>query len=428
MSFRALAYLICLILSCFSSIFCDPFIGIITYLVTYNISPAGQWWGGCITDLGIDYGKLIAASIILGLIFHGKKIKNSHPPRQSLLLILFIALIWISHFLGLPAGVLTNQHAIKMTKVLIVLLLFCYIVDDVKKYNILIIAMLVTGFYLGYAVCTAPQSMFIHGRFNGLIGGPDFQETNFLAAHFAMLLPFIATIFLKGGWKVKSICLVATAVITNAIVLTGSRGVFLSLLGGFLVAVVFAMALMKDQKRKILVFTCIGAIGCASLFSQTFLQRISSLEVAYQNPDEMDDSAQGRILAWKAAFKMIKDYPLGIGEGNFSEYVGRYDERLPGKDTHNTYFRCLAELGIQGLLVFVMLIFCSFNALRKTWNNLEPSSYLTDFHWHVYALTISLTMFLTCGFFITQTYVEELYWLLLFPVILERCLQNAPTS
>jgi len=48
-----------------------------------------------------------------------------------------------------------------------------------------------------------------------------------------------------------------------------------------------------------------------------------------------------------------------------------------------------------------------------------------DFSWHIYALKIALIVYLVAGIFITHTYIEEFYWLLMFPVFLKRSVENA---
>jgi len=46
-----------------------------------------------------------------------------------------------------------------------------------------------------------------------------------------------------------------------------------------------------------------------------------------------------------------------------------------------------------------------------------------DFLWHIYALRIALIIYLVAGIFITHTYIEELYWLLIYPLFLKRSIE-----
>ncbi|MEA3429215.1 MAG: O-antigen ligase family protein, partial [Thermodesulfobacteriota bacterium] len=152
--------------------------------------------------------------------------------------------------------------------------------------------------------------------------------------------------------------------------------------------------------------------------------RMERINPDISNIEAQDDSASGRILAWKAAFSMASDYPLGVGQGNFKKYVGQYNPHIPGKDTHNTFFRCLAELGVQGLTIYLIMIANVFRILKRVKKKAIGLSNEIDYKWHSYALSVSLIIFLASGMFITHTYIEELYWLLMFPVLLERAVEN----
>jgi len=423
MPFKTILFLIFFSSGCLLSIFYHPFLGVLTYIVNYNISPTDHWWGKPLLGMGLRYAQLSAISIAIGLILHNNKIKyKSFLHSQEILMFLLIFLMWLSHFWGLPPGELTNQNALKMTKVLIFLLMFSHIVTSKEKYEVVIWTLIILGLYLGYAAYTAPSWAFKGGRLNIGVGGPDFREGNFLGAHFAMLLPFIGIKFLKGGWKSKIICILTAVFVINAIILVRSRGVFIGCALGFITALAFAVKYMKGKRKKIILWAILGIIGVLMLTDPDFWYRMMTLNKA-ENLEELDLSAKGRLWAWQAALEMVKQYPLGIGEGNFKQYVGEFDERIPGKDTHNTYLRCLAELGVPGFIILLMLILNSFLILKKSWE-ISKIYQFVNWEWHIFALTISLIIFLSCGFFITETYIEEFYWLLMFPVILYRCIEN----
>ena len=422
MPLKTILFLTILISESFASIFYHPFIGVLTYIVTYNISPAHRWWGTPLKALGIQYGKVVGASIALGILLHRNKLKYKKLlHKQEIFLILFVIIIWLSHSLGLPEGTLTDRNAVKMTKVLIFILMFSHIITDSKKYETVIWTIILVGLYQGYAAYIAPSWTFRHGRLDIGLGGPDFMEGNFLGAHFAMLLPFIGVMFLKGTWKSKLICFLAAVFIINGIILTRSRGVFLGCTMGFLTVLAFVIKYMKGKRFKIITWAMIGVIGVLTLTDPGFWQRMTTLKK--ENPEQLDISAKGRVWAWKAALKMVKNYPLGIGEGNFKQYVGMFDERIPGKDTHNTYLRCLAELGIPGAIVLGIIILNAFLILKRMWRE-AVSKQLFDYQWHIFALVIALVVFIMCGMSITETYIEEFYWLLTFPILLQRCIEN----
>lgn len=400
------------------SVLYHPLIGVIGYILTYNIDPIGHWWGGPLVSWGIRYSLFLAIAIGLGVVFHRSKLKFKRLlESQEILLIIFLGLVWLSIPLGFGFN-LEDSNAIKMTKVIIILLMASHIITDLKKYEMTIWTLIIAGLYLGIETYNAPDWMFQGGRIAGGIGGSDFSEGNFLAAHFAMLLPFIGVMFLKGGWKSKVLCIISGVFVTNSIILCRSRGVFLAIFVGIISAVIFSV---PRKRLKISLGLSIAIAGGIFLVDPGFWNRME--EIKFET-SEMDTSSKGRILAWKAALSMISDSPLGIGEGNFKKYVGQYNPTIPGKDTHNTFLRCLAELGIQGLIVYLILILNAFRILYKIKIQSKRLGNTMNFIWHIYGLKMSLIIFITCGLTMTQTYIEELYWLLIFPIFLRRSFEN----
>ncbi len=392
--------------------------GVIGYVFTYNINPAGHWWGSVLADWGLRYSWILAVATGLGIVIHRSKLKyNRILENQELLLIAFLGLIWFSILVGLGFNQ-AGSNAVKMTKVTIILLTASHLITDLKRYEKMMWTLIIAVSYLAYETYTAPDWMFTGGRFNTGVGGSDFAEGNFLAAHFGMLVPFIGVMFLKGGWKSKVICLTSGAFIVNAIILCRSRGNFIAMGLGAIAAVIFSP---PARRRKIAAVLAIGIIGAIMLTDPFFWTRMDTI-----NPDksQMDTSSQSRIFAWKAALSMVSDHPLGVGEGNFKNLVFRYNPDDPGRDTHNTFLRCLAELGIQGGIVFLLLVANAFRMLFSIKRDIQQLPNKEDVTWHIYALKLALIIYLSAGIFITQTYIEELYWLLMFPLFLKRSVEN----
>lgn len=415
---KTILYLIMLFGSIIGSLGYHPLIGLMGYIVTYNVNPAGCWWGSIPLSWGLRYSLLLGIATLGGVIIHKFKLRfDKLFESQEILLIIYLLIIWLSLLLGL--GVNDGMsYAIKMSKVTFILLLASHIITDLNKYRILMWALIIAGLYLGYEMYIAPSSLFYGGRFRGGIGGSDFSEGNFLGVHFAMLLPFIGVMFMRGNWKNKLICLISGAFVVNSIILTRSRGVFLAIAAGALAAIIFSVP-GKRLKKYICLF--IGLLGMFSLTDPGFWTRMQTIEV---EESHMDDSSYGRIKAWKAALSMANDYPLGVGAGNFFKYVGNYDPDIPGKDTHNTFFRCLSELGIQGGSVLLLLIGNAFRILSKIRKNIDQLPNKEEFIWHVYAVRIALIIYILAGITLTHTYIEEFYWLLMFPVFLKRSVEN----
>ena len=419
---KTLLFLALFSLAVIGSIFYHPVSGIIGYIFMYHINPVSHWWWDYIPQIAYRYAFIIAAATSLGFAIHFSKLKwRKFWHLQEFFLFLFVALIWVSIPLGYNIEV--ESHAVKMGKILVIILLGTHIVTTLRLYEAFLWTMVIAGLFLGIEMFNAPAWQFIHGRFQSGVGGSDFAEGNFLAAHFAMLLPFVGVLFLKSVWKYRALCFIAGMFMVNSIVQTRSRGVFLALLMGGIAAVYFAP---RELRKKVAGLLALGLVGIVLLADPGFWQRMTSLEVDIV---ETDSSAAGRVAAWKAAWSMAMDHPLGVGEGNFKALVERYNPLIAGKDTHNTFFRCLAELGFQGFLILMALIANAFLILRRltlaTREVVEPDDARRNmFLMHHYAVKIALVVFLTSGMFITHTYIEEFYWLLVMPVFLYRSWEN----
>jgi O-antigen ligase len=121
---------------------------------------------------------------------------------------------------------------------------------------------------------------------------------------------------------------------------------------------------------------------------------------------------------------MVEDKPVvGVGSGNFNVSSIHYLLVSPGaierdefivdtpKVAHNTYLQILAELGIIGLTMFLLIIGfairCALHAAR--WFGRAGDSHMEIV---ARAMVIALVGILAADFFITEQYGKQL-WLLL---------------
>ncbi len=418
MALKTILYLVLLFSGIIGSIGYSPFLGVLGYILSYNINPVGHWWGVIFLEWGIRYSLFLAIAIALGLILHRpKRIFRGFFELQNILLMVFLGVVWLSIPLGFGFNP-EESNVVKMTKVVIILLMASYAIVNLKRYETMIWTLIISGFYLGIEAYAAPDWMFSGGRLDVGIGGSDFSEGNFLGAHFAMLLPFLGVMFLKGRWKSKGLCLISGVFVINSIILCRSRGIFVAILAGIILAIIFAI---RKQRLKIFLGISVAIVGAIFLTDPGFWKRMEAMDTGVA---QRDASVRGRVLAWEASLSMASDYPFGVGEGNFKKYIGQYNPSMAGRDTHNTFLRCLAELGVQGVFVLILLIVNAFWILFRLKKDVRNLSNKEDFLWHIYSLRIALTIYVMAGIFITHTYIEEFYWLLIYPVFLKRSVEN----
>ena len=401
-----------------------PHVGIYAYLADYCLSPADQWWGRPFAQKGIRFSLILALATMVGFVLQRKTMKFGKKffYKQEVLLLLFLSVVWLV-FVITPETVgryaYSDHPTIKLTKIFIFSLMMTHIVTDLKKLKGLFAVLATASFLLGIKAWSTPYSQFSRGRLEG-IGGADFAEANFFAAFMVSMLPLIGIMFLRSQWPRKVYYAVCAAFTANAVILCRSRGAFLGLVMGTLAAIVFVP---KNYRKHIVILGLAGIIGVIHLSDDTFIQRIMTIST---DQSEMDESSSSRIRLWKAGLQMVSSHPLGIGPGNWYQTIGRYIPEYVGKDSHNTYIKCLAELGLLGMAVFFLLMLQSYVNLRHVYKEASdlPPPEAEEFTQLYFAVLVAIVIFMTCALTITTIYTEILWVLLMLPVCLKRALDN----
>jgi len=375
-----------------------PIWGVLGYVVNYCIDPGSQWYSAPIRSLGIRYSYVLALMTAIGMALNWRRLSfgKSILIKQEKLILLFLGVVLLSLAIGeKTVGRYTTviHPSFKMVKLVIFLLMLTHVVTSFKDLNKLLWGMTIAALILGLKAYDMPRSAFLHGRLEN-VGGPDFNESNFLAAFLAAMLPIVAIQFLRSGWLGKILSLAAGVFAFNTIVLTRSRGVLV-----------------------------IVALGGYYLTDPQFRARASTIT---NSESERDSAAQSRFDLAQAAIRIIADHPLGVGAGNFYQTIGRYDHRYANKDVHNTYFRCGTELGLQGMFIFALVLVNAFKQLRDVTQRAKDLP--ADVHKNIvllsYGFTVSLVILLACCLTVSLLYVEFIWWLLSIPVCLWRAMYN----
>jgi O-antigen ligase len=213
---------------------------------------------------------------------------------------------------------------------------------------------------------------------------------------------------------------IAAAFTANTLSLCRSRGSFLGLAFGAIAAVVIAP---KRYRKKIFVLILVGALGIVYVSDSFFIERIFSISV---EQEEMDASASVRVDLWMAGAKIFADHPLGIGPGNWYQTIGHYLQNRAGRDSHNTYVKCAVELGVLGIVLFMLMLWQAYGNLKKVLYGASSLNHdeSEDFAQYYFAIIVSLVIILACGLTITMLYTEVIWLLLMLPVCLRRAIDN----
>ena len=219
-----------------------------------------------------------------------------------------------------------------------------------SSFSLLIVSAIGAGQYLlGMAeVRWVDASRFgdIGGRVTSLFSNP-----NILAVYLLLYFPFsLWSAFLpENKGRMRVFYAITTAFCALCILLTWSRGAWL----GLAFEVLVFLAFYSKKSRYILRFTPFLFIFVPFLPSN-FKSRLLSIG------DLGESSIRYRLQTWQGALRMFKEYPLGIGVGEMAWHTMYPHYAVSGTKTvmhaHNIFLQVAVELGVVGLVVFLLLI------------------------------------------------------------------------
>jgi len=205
---------------CLLSLF-NPMIGVVNYMLVYQINPNNTWWGIPLMNLGIRFSFLAALFTLVGLITGRKHVPRITPiiAFWELCVLVLVMIGIINMITGVTHSPITYTTFEKFWKMILFVLIIGRLVTTRKNMQMLIWSLVIGSLYLGHTAYTAPQSSFILGRLDR-IGGADFSTTSGAAAHLAAMLPIIGMAFLIARkWRWKIFALLSGAFTVNAIIL-----------------------------------------------------------------------------------------------------------------------------------------------------------------------------------------------------------------
>jgi O-antigen ligase len=239
---------------------------------------------------------------------------------------------------------------------------------------------------------------------NGIFGNP-----NEMALHFVMMTPI--TLCLAIGTKVKAMKVVyfaATGLFIAANMVTYSRGGFLGLLG---VAAVLAWKLGRKHK----VHTLIGSVVIGgltiALAPGNYGLRMISIFIPSLDPVGSSDARRDLL---ETSLLVTARNPWGIGIGNF-EIVSAHNHQ-----THNAYTQVSSELGVLGLVAYMVFMISPFRKLRAIERRLFDADDLNWFYYLSIGLQASIVGYWVTSFFASVAYNWFIYYQLAYAVAFRR--------
>lgn len=317
-------------------------------------------------------GLLIAALFLFKLCFTGFKIRIIKVP----FLMLFLWLAWAG--LSILWAENPRRSVIRVVDIfegLIFVLIFVHFINSEKKLkpfiDIFYISTVLVSLYL-----ILKGNIFSYDRVV-LVAG---ENPNFFGRNIAIGF-LIGSFYLIQSKKINKIFhLINILILLSIIIRLVSRGIYLGLAIAIISGFIFYF---RDIFRRNKNFIFITAIILVGIFLTSNLITDWARRRVMRTFEISDYSIYGtrRLEVWSVAAKMYLDNPIiGVGVNNFYNRFPEYiysieletklrDIDLEGKDSHNVFIGLLCELGIVGIIPFLIFLISIFKRIRKTKNN-----------------------------------------------------------
>jgi len=196
-------------------------------------------------------------------------------------------------------------------------------------------------------------------RLHGAV--PIYAHPNSLAGVAMGIVPFVVFLFpvVKTKiWKLALLMPLATALI--CLLYSGSRTGYVA----FFAFLVFWWLQSRHKVRWIAVALGVS-LAIYPLIPEQYIGRFKSIS----GEEAEGQSKEARMVILEDAMTIFMENPLGVGVASFPavrrERFGR------SQDTHNLYLEVGTNLGVQGLVIFLLLVARILMLLKKVARNIE---------------------------------------------------------
>ncbi len=294
------------------------------------------------------------------------------------------------------------------SKVVLIFLLTANLLDTRKRlisiFNVVIAGGVWVAYYAIQTYREGEYMLLVRGgqsRIAG-VGGGMFGNPNDLADALDMLIPLAFVLGLSRKGIVRWIYFGCAGLFTVAVLITYSRGGFLGLvtLGGFL-----AWKLGRGKRVKMIFVTAIVVAFITVASPGGFGKRIFT--IFDSSTDKSGSSYQRRELL-KRGIKLVVARPFGIGLANY------HILSLNEEKAHNGYVEISVELGVLGLIAYLIINFAPIRRLMRFEKELGDKVAEEDkeAYYICIGLQAILVSYVVCSFFASIQY----FWYLYYPV------------
>ena len=259
-------------------------------------------------------------------------------------------------------------------------------IDSQKRLKKMALMIVIFGALMAFAGIlqrlASPDAIYWFRRTPQAIPFGPFVNQHHFAAFMEMTMGLtLGLVFGGAATKDKNGLLVIAAVLMGiAVIMTGSRGGFLSVIG--VVGVVMAARFISGQGStdlKTKPASRLGLVAGGAAISiivagaALYLGAGDSLFRGLGFQEQQTDITSGRSHFWSVALRIFLDNPIiGAGFDAFAVAFGRYDTwngTFRVEQAHNDYLQMLADAGVLGFACIAAFIFLFFRRGLKVIND-----------------------------------------------------------
>jgi probable O-glycosylation ligase (exosortase A-associated) len=319
-----------------------PYIGILLWTWVSFMNPQRLCWGFAY-DFPFAY---IIAIVTLVSVLISREPKKIPWTRETVVLLIFVLWMVITTIFSVYP-ILAWPELNKVVKIQLMVFVTMMLMQNKERLNLLVWVMALSLAFYGIkgGIFTIIHGGVYHvrGPYGTFIGGD-----NEMGLALIMTIPLLRYLQLTAG-KVWLRYGLTAAMLLCAIAAIGSQS-----RGAMLGMGTMGLFFWLKSRGKLFtgLVTAVAAALILMIMPQQWFDRMATIDTYQQ-----DASAMGRINAWKMAFNLAKDRPLGGGFDTFQPGVFAIYAPDPDNvhDSHSIYFEVLGEHGFFGLALFLIL-------------------------------------------------------------------------
>jgi probable O-glycosylation ligase (exosortase A-associated) len=389
-----------------------PYVGVLVWTWIGFMNPHRLTWSWA---YDMPFAMIVALFTLFGLLI-SREPKKIPWTREAVLMAIFLAWTLVTT-INAMYPYFAWPHLNQFWKILLMVYVTMMLMQSKERIDLLVwVIALSIGFYgVKGGIFTIVHGGVYHvrGPEGSFIGGD-----NEMGLALIMTIPLLRYLQLTtSNFWIRSGLAGAMLLCAVATVGSQSRGALLGLvaMGGFL--------WLKSRNK---IFTgMLGAIAVVlvlMVMPQQWYDRMATIKNY-----ESDPSAMGRINAWKMAFNMAQNRPLGGGFDSFKEYSFNLYAPDPDDvhDSHSIYFEVLGEHGFIGLALFLLLGLMTWRTASSVIGRARrdrDKRWLADL---AAMIQVSLVGYGSAGAFLGLAYFDYYYTLIALVVLCKTALSSS---